>query len=195
MNTALAGSVFVTLFVIIDPVGIIPVFLAAVGRRPGHEVHRLAWQAAVTSLGLITLFAVFGDFILNYLGISSGAMRVSGGLLLLLVALQLLLSGEVGATESSQDTNIALVPLGTPLLAGPGAIVATILFVRESDTTERAQLRRAYEDAQRHIRDRGDVEYAEGQPVRPSVCPSVPSTASHRGPDGFAKGERRVAMH
>jgi multiple antibiotic resistance protein len=133
MEAALFGSVFVTLFVIMDPIGIIPVFLGAVGNRTPEQVQRLAWQAALTSLGLISLFAVFGDRILAYLHISLPALRVSGGLLLLLVALELLMSGEVVPSSPGDDeANIALVPLGTPLLAGPGAIVAAILFVRDA---------------------------------------------------------------
>jgi multiple antibiotic resistance protein len=133
MDTALFGSVFVTLFVIMDPIGIIPVFLGAVGNRPQREVRRLAWQAALTSLLLITVFALFGDWILDYLNISLPALRVAGGLLLLLVALRLLTSGEVAKVDADDAANVALVPLGTPLLAGPGAIVAAILFVRSAD--------------------------------------------------------------
>ena len=132
MEAALFGSVFVTLFVIMDPFGIIPVFLGAVGKRSSDDVKRLAWQAALTSLVLITIFALFGDWILDYLNISLPALRVAGGLLLLLVSLQLLTSGTVGSVNTDDAANIALVPLGTPLLAGPGAIVAAILFVREA---------------------------------------------------------------
>ena len=132
MEVALFGSVFVTLFVIMDPFGIIPVFLGAVGSRPAREVKRLAWQAALTSLVLITIFALFGDWILDYLNISLPALRVAGGLLLLLVSLQLLTSGTVASVNTDDAANVALVPLGTPLLAGPGAIVAAILFVREA---------------------------------------------------------------
>ncbi|MCH9719342.1 MAG: MarC family protein [Actinomycetia bacterium] len=135
MDAALFGSVFVTLFVIMDPIGIIPVFLGAVGNRPQREVRRLAWQAALTSLLLITVFAIFGDWILDYLNISLPALRVAGGLLLLLVALRLLTSGEVAKVDADDAANVALVPLGTPLLAGPGAIVAAILFVRSADQT------------------------------------------------------------
>ena len=132
MNVALYGSVVVTLFVIMDPIGIIPVFLALVGKRPPSEVARLAWQAALTSLLVITVFAVFGDAILSYLHISLPALRVAGGLLLLVVALQLLLKGDLPSSAADDNANIALVPLGTPLLAGPGAIVAAILFVRDA---------------------------------------------------------------
>lgn len=132
MNLPLFGSVLVTFFVIMNPIGIIPVFLAMVGRRTTREAHRLAWQAAATSFAVICVFAVFGERILGFLGITLPALRVSGGLLLLLVALQLLFSGEVSVGATDDDANIALVPLGTPLLAGPGAIVAAILLVRDS---------------------------------------------------------------
>ena len=132
MDIAFYGSVVVTLFVIMDPIGIIPIFLALVGRRSPAEVRRLALQAALTSLVVITGFALFGDRILEYLHISLPALRVAGGLLLLVVALQLLLHGDVGGSAAEDDANIAFVPLGTPLLAGPGAIVAVILLVRDS---------------------------------------------------------------
>ena len=119
MNAALYGSVVVTLFVIMDPIGIIPVFLALVGRRPAPEAHRLAWQAALTSLLVISGFAVFGDAILSYLHISLPALRVAGGLLLLVVALQLLMRGEIQSAATADNANIALVPLGTPCWRDP----------------------------------------------------------------------------
>ncbi len=92
-------EVFVTLLVITDPPGIVPVFIAITADRPPAERHRLAWQA--------------------------------GGLLLLLVALELLTGRSAEPTELERArANVAFVPLGTPLLAGPGAIVATMLFVQ-----------------------------------------------------------------
>lgn len=135
MEFAVFGSVFVTLFVIMDPTGIVPIFLGMAGNRPVDEIRRLALQATLTSLGVIIAFAIFGDFILSYLSISLPALEGAGGLLLLVVALQLLLGSGATPKSASDEVNIALVPLGTPLLAGPGAIVATILFVRDSNTT------------------------------------------------------------
>jgi multiple antibiotic resistance protein len=79
------------------------------------------------------LFALLGDRILSFLGITLPAMQVSGGLLLLVVSLELL-TGKTDEPTEVDDVNVAMVPLGTPLLAGPGAIVATILFVRSADT-------------------------------------------------------------
>ncbi len=123
------GEVFITLFVIMDPPGTIPVFLGLTAGRTARERHRVARQAATVAFFVITSFALFGQQILEYLGITLPALQCAGGLLLLLVALQLL-TGQLENPVASKDVNIALVPLGTPLLAGPGAIVATMVFVR-----------------------------------------------------------------
>lgn len=131
MDWLLLGSVFVTLFVIIDPPGIIPIFLGLTSGRSRSEVSRLALQATLTSFLVIVVFAVFGQRVLDYLHISLPALQGAGGLLLLLVALELLM-GKADEERADPDVNIALVPLGIPLLAGPGAIVATILFVKEA---------------------------------------------------------------
>jgi multiple antibiotic resistance protein len=129
----LFGEVFVTLLVILDPPGTVPIFLALTGPLPPKERHRAAWQAVALALGVIVVFAVAGQRILEYLNIDLPALQAAGGLLLILVALQLL-TGDVEDPDTVVTSNIALVPLGTPLLAGPGAIVATMLFVRRSDT-------------------------------------------------------------
>jgi multiple antibiotic resistance protein len=133
LDPKLLASVYLTLFVIMDPPGIIPIFLALTGRRGKKAMTRLALQAALTSFGVIVAFALFGERILAFLGISLPALQVSGGLLLLIVALELL-TGKTDEPTEVDDVNVAMVPLGTPLLAGPGAIVATILFVRQADT-------------------------------------------------------------
>ncbi|AIY16844.1 MarC family protein [Pimelobacter simplex] len=125
-------EVFVTLFVIMDPVGTVPIFLSLTAGRSHATAKRAAWQAVAVSFLVITLFALFGQQVLDYLHISLPALQCAGGLLLLLVALELLTGKEEEMTASA-DANIALVPLGTPLLAGPGAIVATMLFVQQVD--------------------------------------------------------------
>ena len=132
MDGRFFGEAFVTLFVIMDPLGTIPVFLALTGGRTRKARSRAAGQAVLVSLAVICSFAVFGQQILDYLGIGIPALQGAGGLLLLLVALDLL-TGRAEDPAAVQDVNVALVPLGTPLLAGPGAIVATIVFVRRSD--------------------------------------------------------------
>jgi multiple antibiotic resistance protein len=121
---------FITLLVITDPPGVVPVFLGMTASRPKSERNRLAWQAAVVAFGVIVAFAVFGRSILAYLGVELPSLQAAGGLLLLLVALELLTGKAAEPTELEQvQANVAFVPLGTPLLAGPGAIVATMLFV------------------------------------------------------------------
>ncbi len=125
-------TTFVTLVVILDPPGAIPIFLALTGPLTQRQKASAARRASLVALGVIASFAVFGQQILDYLGISLPALQAAGGLLLLVVALQLLTGAE---SESLADAgvNVALVPLGTPLLAGPGAIVATMLAVQRAD--------------------------------------------------------------
>jgi len=126
---------FVTLLVIFDPPGATPIFLALVSDKSERERRRLAWQAAFVSLFVIATFAIFGRVILDYMNVSIEALQAAGGLLLLYVSLELL-TGKVTESESA-GTNIGMVPLGTPLLAGPGAIVATMIFVEQANTPQR----------------------------------------------------------
>jgi len=125
------GAVFVTLAVIMDPLGNVPLFLGLTGGRTNKKRRKLAWQAVLVSLAVISLFAILGQQILTYLGIGIPALQGAGGLLLMIVALELLTDKMEDPTEVD-NVNVALVPLGTPLLAGPGAIVATIVFVQKS---------------------------------------------------------------
>jgi len=135
VDTRLFTETFVTLIVITDPLGIIPLFLSLTSGHTPRVRKRSAWQAAVVSLGIIVGFALFGQAVLDYLGVELPALQASGGLLLLLVALELLTGKQEEPTETERrKANVAMVPLGTPLLAGPGAIVATILFVHRADT-------------------------------------------------------------
>jgi multiple antibiotic resistance protein len=128
-----AVQTFVTLFVIMDPPGATPIFLALVADKSPKERRMLAVKAAGVSFLVISTFALFGRFILSYLNVSIAAMQAAGALLLLLISLDLLTGGKGGGRGDGENTNIALVPLGTPLLAGPGAIVATMIFVQQVD--------------------------------------------------------------
>lgn len=132
-DLTLFGSVFVTLFVIMDPPGITPIFLALTSGRATRTQRRMAWQAALVALGVITIFGICGQQILDYLHVSVPALMVAGGLLLLLIALDLL-TGKADEPTQTKDVNVALVPLGMPLLAGPGAIVTVILAVQKADS-------------------------------------------------------------
>lgn len=122
---------FVTLIVIMNPPSTIPIFLGLTSSLT-HEAKRAAGlRAALVALIVIASFAVFGKYILDYLGISVESLQVAGGLLLLLVALQLL-TGVDSDQHADAGVNVALVPLGTPILAGPGAIVATMLAAQRA---------------------------------------------------------------
>jgi MarC family membrane protein len=126
-------EVFVTMLVITDPPGIVPVFLGLTRGRPDRDRNTLAWQAAVVAFGVIVVFALFGRSILDYLGVGLPALEGAGGLLLLLVSLELLTGKSSEPTEQELRTaSVAFVPLGTPLLAGPGAIVAVMLYVQRA---------------------------------------------------------------
>jgi multiple antibiotic resistance protein len=125
-------SAFVTLIVIMDPPGAMPIFLALTGSLSQRQKVAAARRASLVALGVISSFALFGQQILAYLHISLAALQGAGGLLLLLVALQLL-TGSEQEQHVDAGVNVALVPLGTPLLAGPGAIVATMLAVKKAE--------------------------------------------------------------
>lgn len=131
VDLKLFGEVFVTLLVILDPPGAVPIFLALTGTMTPRHRHRAALQAVALASGVILAFALVGRQILAYLHIDLPALQGAGGLLLLLVALELL-TGKTDDPRQEVTSNVALVPLGTPLLAGPGAIVATMLFVRRA---------------------------------------------------------------
>jgi multiple antibiotic resistance protein len=132
INIGLLSEVFVTLFVIMDPPGTVPLFISLTAGQTKAVRKKAAWQAVLVAFCVIVVFAAFGQQILHNLGITLPALQCAGGLLLLLIALQLL-TDTADDPVQQQNVNIAFVPLGTPLLAGPGAIVATMVFVQRAD--------------------------------------------------------------
>jgi multiple antibiotic resistance protein len=137
LDIALFTEVFVTLFVIMDPPGTVPVFLGLTSAMGHKQRSRAARQAILVAFGVIVVFALFGQQVLHYMGISLPALQAAGGLLLLLVAMDLLTGKyEEPAPSGTAGVNVALVPLGTPLLAGPGAIVATMVFVQQTRSSD-----------------------------------------------------------
>ncbi|TGA89922.1 MarC family protein [Streptomyces sp. MZ04] len=132
-DVAVFGSLFLTLFVIMDPPGITPIFLGLTSGRPAKVQKKMAFQAVCVAFGVIAVFGLLGHQILDYLHVSVPALMIAGGLLLLLIALDLL-TGKTDEPKQTKDVNVALVPLGMPLLAGPGAIVSVILAVQNADS-------------------------------------------------------------
>ena len=120
---------FVTLFVVLDPIAAIPIFLSLVTQQTRRERIKLAWQGAISSLLIIVTFAFFGQAILGYLHINLFALQGAGGFLLLLMAMALLTGKSTDEVDEKSQVNIAMVPIGTPILAGPGGIVTTMLYV------------------------------------------------------------------
>jgi multiple antibiotic resistance protein len=133
LDLTLFATAFVTVLVIMDPIGNIPIFLALTKGQSVPQRRRAAALSSAVAGAVILAFALGGQQVLHLLGISLESLQVAGGLLLLVIALELLRPAGGTSTLAAGDSNIALVPLGTPLLAGPGAIAATMLYTRQAD--------------------------------------------------------------
>ena len=119
-DVALFATAFTTLTVIMDPIGTVPIFLGLTSRYSQAKQRRAAIQATSVSFGVILTFAILGGQILRLLSISMEALQLSGGVLLFLVAMELLMGTDSSTPDTGDESvNVALVPLGTPLLAGP----------------------------------------------------------------------------
>ena len=129
-------NAFVTILVTIDPPGLAPLFLALTPGMTRAQRMQVAIRASIIGLGVLALFAVAGSAILAIFGITLPAFRVAGGLLLFYIAFEMIFERRQERKEKSADTaitkdhirNIAAFPLAIPLIAGPGAISATVLL-------------------------------------------------------------------
>lgn len=134
LDSDLFLTTLVTVLVIMDPIGNVPIFLALTRFQDERARRRSALLATVVAGVVIFLFALGGRQLLELVGISLEALQVAGGLLLLLIGYELLNpTGSSSLTSAAEGSNVALVPLGTPLLAGPGAIAATMLAIADAD--------------------------------------------------------------
>ena len=130
MNWRAFGETFITLLVITDPIGNAPIFVAITRNLTPKQRQRAALRAVLAAGALILGFAAFGELILRYLHVSLGSLSIAGGLLLMLVALEMLRGSDFPGGDASTPEDIALVPLATPLVAGPGAIATSIVLWR-----------------------------------------------------------------
>ncbi len=132
MDLALYIPAFVTLFVIIDPVGLAPLFVALTQGMSVSQRRKVAIRACLVAVGILTLFGVAGEAVLNFLGISMPAFRIAGGVLLFLTALDMLFERRTqrrqGQADSEHPDDPSVFPLAIPLIAGPGAIASMILL-------------------------------------------------------------------
>ena len=136
---------FGSLFLIVDPIAAVPAFLSMTARDHVAERLRMARVACAVTVGILALFAFVGQGLFRVLGVSLPALQAAGGLVLLLVALDMLRAQRSAVQETAEETaagarkdDIAITPLAIPMMAGPGAISAVILL--ESQTTDWTQL-------------------------------------------------------
>ena len=134
-ETAFLITAFATLFVVIDPPGLVPMFIALTRGMAADRRRAMAQRACLIALVLLTAFGLFGESILGFIGISMPAFRIAGGILLFLTALDMLFERRTQRREGQQaepDHDPSVFPLATPLIAGPGAIATMILLVGQS---------------------------------------------------------------
>ena len=133
MDAAL--SAFVALFVIVDPVGLAPLFVALTQGAPASERRAIGLRACALAVGLLTLFGFLGETVLAFVGISMPAFRIAGGALLFLTALEMLFERRTERREGHAGAvpDPSVFPLAIPLIAGPGAIATMILLAGEAD--------------------------------------------------------------
>ncbi|EBA16203.1 membrane protein, MarC family [Roseobacter sp. SK209-2-6] len=141
MDTAFLITSFVTLFVIIDPIGLTPIFLALTQGASARERRSIAFRAAFTAMFLLALFTLFGEAVLGFAGISMAAFRVAGGILLFLTALDMLFERRTKRRENQGEEAIeaddpSIFPMSIPLIAGPGSIATVILLAGQKPGLE-----------------------------------------------------------
>jgi multiple antibiotic resistance protein len=128
-------SALVTLFVVVDPIGLAPTFLAVTEGLPRRAKRSVALRASIIAGAILIGVALLGDWLFRALGISLPAFRIAGGLLLFAIAFEMVfgirMRREGQAAEEAVEEhvrNVAAFPLAIPLLAGPGAITAVVLL-------------------------------------------------------------------
>lgn len=132
MSTPEFITAFVTLFVVVDPIGLVPLFLALTQGMSAQMRRTVGIRALVIAAILLTAFGLFGDALLRGIGISMPAFRIAGGVLLFLTALDMLFERRTqrreGQSAEPHAPDPSVFPLATPLLAGPGAMATMILL-------------------------------------------------------------------
>lgn len=133
--------IFTALFVIVDPIGAIPLFITYTRDQSATERHIAARTAAVAVATILILSIFAGEHLLRLFGIGIPSFRVGGGILILLMAIAMLNARQGGARytveegrEGQEKEHIAVVPLAIPLLAGPGAISTTIIYAHNAQS-------------------------------------------------------------
>jgi multiple antibiotic resistance protein len=136
MDVRFVATAFATAFTIIDPIGMIPMTLGATVRDLPKRRNQIVDQAVLVAAAVILFMGVLGRLILNYLGITLPAFTIAGGILLFLIAIDMLFARPTGAKrteaeerEAALNENPAVFPLAVPMIAGPGTIATVLLLV------------------------------------------------------------------
>jgi len=130
-----------SIFFLVDPFAALPTFLAVTAGVDAQRRRKMAWKASVTALVVLSAFAVAGQYIFKIFGITLPAFEIAGGVILLLIGLDMLEAKRSPTQESSEEATDAqskedagIVPLGIPMLAGPGAIASVMVLVGQAQT-------------------------------------------------------------
>ena len=134
MDPAIFITAFATLFVIIDPIGLAPLFVALTQGMSPQERRAIAVRACIVGFGILAAFGLVGEALLGFVGISMPAFRIAGGALLFLTALDMLFERrqERRDDQAVERPDPSVFPLAVPLIAGPGAIATMILLTGEA---------------------------------------------------------------
>jgi multiple antibiotic resistance protein len=139
MDVRFVATAFATAFTIIDPIGMIPLTLASTARVSPQRRSQIVDQAVIVAAGIILFMGVVGRAILEYLGITLPAFMIAGGILLFLIAIDMLFARptrakrtEAEEREAAAGENPAVFPLAVPMIAGPGTIATVLLLVNLS---------------------------------------------------------------
>ena len=142
-------TAFATLFVVVDPPGLAPLFVALTAGATAARRRVIALRGVAVATGVLFVFGLFGESVLNLIGVGLPAFRISGGLMLFFIAMEMLFEkrdqrraktaqGEIERPDPGHDPSV--FPLGTPLIAGPGAMASMILLIGQHSGDFSAQL-------------------------------------------------------